>query len=233
MTKLTLTARKELAAQRLGIIAPLAFKGAITRSTVVEAIKLAVGNAPRGYNYAKPKPAHKTFTATLALARAEFVAGWLAGLLPEFGNMPEADAIAATRTVIANAAVDAKKIKASQTGRRSPAQERAYATARQYASEVLKAAGYAPAAPSKTPKGGKRAPHQNNGGPNAQTDAQEALDADKLTKTAMTKEIALAHIDTQAASLLGFVKKHAGKVPTNVAEAVHAFRSAMLAATAA
>lgn len=217
---------------KLGLIAPLAFQMGVGRAATVGAIMAYCGKAPKGFDYATKADTvlpHKAFRLKLKAARAEYVVGHIAGSYPAYGNMTTADAIEAARGVVllanANGTGDLKK---GQLGRRNAEQERAYANARQYASELFKAAGYAPPAPTKTASGAtkKRAPHHND---TADKEGASKPEAETLTAAKMTPEIATAHIVAQAASLLRFANKHAAKLPVAYGEAVHHFQSAIMA----
>lgn len=220
--------------ERADVVESLAYRNGAGRATIADAIKLAVGPAPKGYVYGqKPETAsHKAFAFRLSTIRQRHIIGHLAGSLPGFGNMTEGDARNAAREIVAlGNASGTGPLKKGQTGRRNAVQERAYASARQYASELIKHAGYAPAAPSKTPTGATitpKAPVMSK--ENEDKGDGAPVDATKVTKAKMTKELALEHVDMQASLLLAFANKHAGKLPGEVADMIHKLKAA--AATA-
>lgn len=98
MTKKTNIAAENKA--RLATIAPAAFREGSTMAALAAALKIAFKSRSTGtWDSAKNKPVPSAFYLA---AYEEYKAGSLATMLPQFGNMAEADAIKAARDVIAD-----------------------------------------------------------------------------------------------------------------------------------
>lgn len=203
-------------------IAALAYVEGNSRANVLTAIRAALGKA---FKYGVEVPKATKAGKALAAVRVQYIAGRMASSL---GFKPENidDAIAIIGYANANGTGGLKK---GQAARRSPVQERAYATAREYWSKVLADLGIGKAKTTADKNKAARAPRPADTSKDNAPAVTSQSDAPAKPKT---REDVAAHIEAMASTLLAYVNKHAKLAPPALSSAVHDFKLAVSKANA-
>lgn len=211
-------------------IAPLSFVENQSRSETIVNLRVALGKAPSDDE--------------VAAARREWQIGRVASRLGK-GDMPAnvkstEDRLTFARDLVLHYAAPpkegakARKLRAGQKGRRTVAQQRIVRAADEAWSQIKAELGAGEAQTQAQRNAKKRAPHHNTPQGKAKAKAKDAPTHDALLVKAPTgARDAVGYVDVQAASMLAYANKHAKVIPTDVGQAIHAFRSAMLEATKA
>lgn len=202
-------------------IAPLSFWDSKGRAELIDAIRAALG--------AKPDE-----TALLA-ARTEFVIGRYAARFAGFvADVSQGDRLERARTVVTSYAappkdgVRANKLRAGQTGRRSPAEHACVRASEEAWSQVKAELGHGAAKTQAVKDAAKR----TRGASPSKDGMSKAPAPTPVTHTElvkadgpMTAADACAYVEQMASTLLMFCNKHAKVMPTNYGTMVKAFKS--------
>lgn len=213
-------------------IAPNSYSEGISRAAGLANFRAALGTVPRGFDPAKPA-AHAAFSALLAAAKVEWLAGRACSRMPA-GEFPKdcTDAIAkidhARSLILDYAAPEAKSIK-GRKGKRSVIQHKVIRAGEQALSVFLAELELSTAKKqSETDKAkrtrGASASKENQ--PKLVTPTHSELqNAPKPT----TADDAHAFIDRQALMLGDYAKKHAKLICTGYGAAIEAMLAALRA----
>lgn len=181
---------------RLATIAPAAFAEGTGMAKLSTALAAAFkGRSTGTWDIEKNKAVPSPF---FALVYAEYMAGGLAALMPQFGNLPEAEAIAAARKVIA----DSERGEAAKT---------ALATLRQRWKRALDRAGIQTPRPKadnapKAKTGDKTRAGQGKPEAKPQTNVEKAA-AQYMPPAEKTRDAVVGYIRLQMANMIREVEK--------------------------
>lgn len=205
-------------------IAPLSFVENLSRVETITNLRVALGASPS-----------ETEQAT---ARNEWIIGRVASRLPagEFpnGTADSIDKLEHARDLVlfyaapVKEGTKARKLRASQKGRRSAVQQRVVRAAEEAWSQVKAELGHGAAQTQKerNAKKATRAPAMAGSTARGKGTTPEHSQLIKAPAP-LTEADAVQHIVTQGASLLAFANKNAKLVPTDIGTAVRAFKRAI------
>lgn len=222
-------------------IAPLSFVENVSRAETLTNMRKALGKAPS--------------EAMVALAKQEWQIGRIASRmtkadLPKGYNWTDtASRLEGARELLLNYAAAVKpgtkagKLKAGKVGRRNPVQQKLVQAAWEASSKLMAELelGNAKTQAQADKAKSSRAPHHNDGGPNAAdtdnmpkggkgtADPKPTLGAAGPVKH-KSAETACEYVEQMAATLLAFVNKNAALLPTDYGMAVTTFKTAINAA---
>jgi hypothetical protein len=211
MTNKTASVAIKAAASNLALVAPAAFKEGVARSVVIETVRAAIGNSRSEKRFAE--------------VRARFIIGRMAARIQS--NAADTLRIAAAEVAFNSAGATGTAKLAKGKRRRTTEEQAAYDAARVAWSGILKDGGIK----SLDKRGGGSASHKNKRGATGKRTKKPGNDnAKPVAPNLIEPSKIAAFLDQQAAMLLAFNNKNAGKMTLAERNAIEAFHASIKAA---